>query len=121
MHGADKQPHPCRDGTGGTDEAVMDSSRAGRSVGSVIEDIGTGPYQVKEALVSCSGNLADGTEMLLLSSVTHAVEKSWSLSATQTGSIMSFIYFGVLIGNMAGGPVSDRVGRRTPVIVGLLG
>lgn len=99
----------------------MDRSRPNdRSVGSVIEDIGMGPYQVIEALISFGGWLADGAEVLLISSVIRAVSESWNLSATKTGAIVAVIYVGVLIGNLASGPFSDRVGRRKPVIVGLM-
>eukprot|EP00419_Tripos_fusus_P047986 CAMPEP_0172839892 /NCGR_PEP_ID=MMETSP1075-20121228/28905_1 /TAXON_ID=2916 /ORGANISM="Ceratium fusus, Strain PA161109" /LENGTH=199 /DNA_ID=CAMNT_0013683621 /DNA_START=90 /DNA_END=686 /DNA_ORIENTATION=+ len=88
-----------------------------RLVESVINDIGIGPYQVKEAVISGCVALAEGAELLLIGSVMRVVAKDWDLTATQKGSVVSIVFMGVFTGNLMCGPCSDRIGRRWPVII----
>jgi len=90
-------------------------------VGSVIDAIGMGPYQAKEALLSASVWLADGAELLLIGSVTRAVANDWNLSPTQKGAVVSIVFVGVFAGNLLSGPCSDRFGRRWPVLISYAG
>jgi len=86
-------------------------------VGSVIDAIGMGPYQVKEALLSSGVWLADGAELLLIGSVTRAVAKEWDLTPTNKGAVVSIVFVGVFVGNLISGPCSDRFGRRWPMLI----
>jgi len=86
-------------------------------VGSVIDAIGMGPYQVKEAALSSGVWLADGAELLLIGSVTRAVAQEWDLTATQKGAVVSIVFAGVFAGNLISGPCADRFGRRWPVLM----
>jgi len=97
--------------------AAVQAPAAARTVGDVVEDIGMGPYQVKEAVISGGVGLADGAELLLIGSVSRAVALEWNLSATQKGAVVSIVFLGVFIGNLASGPCADRVGRRWPVLI----
>jgi len=66
-------------------------------VGSVIDNIGMGPYQWKEGMVSSCVWLADGAELLLIGSVTRAMEFEWDLTATHKGGLVSIVFVGVML------------------------
>jgi len=95
----------------------MHESTPTPSVSSVIDSIGMGIYQVKELLLAGSIWLADGSELLLIGSVARAVANDWNLSAAQRSSLVSIVFLGVLVGNLLGGPFSDRIGRRRPILI----
>jgi len=92
-----------------------------RKVGDVVEDIGMGFYQVKEAIISGGVAMADGAEVFLIGSVSRAVAENWNLSATQKGGVVSIVFLGVFLGNSASGPCADRFGRRWPVLISYAG
>jgi len=87
----------------------------------VIEKIGWGRAQVIVSLVGGSIWLCDGAELLLISSVTAAVAEEWDMSAFMQGLVVTFVYFGILVGNLASGPGGSYFGRRELVITSYFG
>jgi len=67
----------------------------------------------------CAGGvwLADGSELLLISSVTREVAEEWLLDPLQRGFVVTIVFFGILIGNFLSGPYADALGRRQPILV----
>jgi len=65
--------------------------------------------------------LADGSELLLISSVTLAVSDEWNLASTERGLIVTIVFIGVLIGNLFCGPLGDTYGRRHVIIASYAG
>lgn len=78
--------------------------------------MGFGKAQLKTALLGGAVWLADGSELLLISTVTRAVGDEWNLTPAERGSMVSVVFIGVLIGNMMSGPVGDTYGRRLPIL-----
>jgi len=87
----------------------------------VIERIGLGPAQLRAVLVGGGVWLADGSELLLISSVTQAVSDDWNLAPTERGLIVTIVFIGVLIGNLLCGPLGDTYGRRHILIASYTG
>lgn len=83
-----------------------------------IELFGFGFGQIK--ICSAIGGiwLADGAELLLLSSLMRAVSLEWNLSAAERGTIVSVVFFGVMLGNLLSGLVGDGRGRRVVPLFG---
>jgi putative MFS transporter len=90
-------------------------------LGYVIESIGFGWAQIRALLVGGGVWAADGAELLLIGSVTRAVNEEWGLSATQRGLVVSVVFFGVLLGNACSGHFGDQHGRRLPILVSYVG
>lgn len=65
--------------------------------------------------------MADGAELLLLSSVTRSVADEWNLDRWERGLITSVVFFGVLVGNVGSGYVGDTLGRRVPLLLSYVG
>jgi len=61
--------------------------------------------------------MADGAELLIIGSVTRAVNEEWKLNAWQRGSIVSVVFLGVGLGNLLSGRMGDTIGRRLPIVI----
>lgn len=86
------------------------------SAAEIVERIGTGSGQWK-ALVAGGGVwMADGAEVLLITSITQAVDDEWQLRPWERGAIVSIVFFGVLLGNLMSGVAGDLLGRKWPLI-----
>lgn len=91
------------------------------SPSALIERMGFGYAQWKVLLGGGGSKLADGSELLLLGSVTRAVAGEWNLDMWQRGIVVSVVFLGVLVGNLMSGVIGDKMGRRLPIIVSYIG
>ncbi|CAE7354272.1 svop [Symbiodinium necroappetens] len=87
----------------------------------VINQIGMGPAQIFWGLLGGGVWLADGAELLLVSSVTRSLQSEWHLTPYMKGTIVSAVYLGILIGNYSSGPCSQRFGRREMIVTSYSG
>ncbi len=92
----------------------------GSRISRYINAIGNGPAQFINILLAGGVEFADGAEILLLSAVAREVQDEWSLSPVQSGSIVSVVFFGMLIGNLLCSATSDLIGRRPLCLFGYL-
>lgn len=99
------------DGTG--IKQVMTSPK----VADIIEKLGVGPFLVKELFLGASIWLAAGSQLIIISAITLAIAQDWKLQGWQRGSVVSVLFVGIMLGNFASGPCSDRIGRRWPIII----
>ncbi|CAK8989451.1 Putative transporter svop-1 [Durusdinium trenchii] len=83
--------------------------------------MGMGPAQIAWGILGGGIWLADGAELLLVSSVTRSLQKEWHLTAVMKGLIVSAVYLGILIGNAASGGCSHRFGRREMIVLSYCG
>mmetsp|Transcript_4238 Transcript_4238/g.13560 ORF Transcript_4238/g.13560 Transcript_4238/m.13560 type:complete len:468 (+) Transcript_4238:112-1515(+) len=86
-------------------------------VDDVVDSLGFGFAQWRAILVGGGIWAADGSELLLISSITNALSADWRLDGTERGLVVTLVYVGVLGGNAASGVVGDLFGRRMPIIV----
>lgn len=89
----------------------------------VIECAGFGYGQIRVMLTGGTIWIADGAELLLLSSLTRALasEPSWHMEVWQRSVLLSVVFIGVLLGNLLSGVVGDRYGRRLPILLSFAG
>jgi len=83
----------------------------------VIENLGFGPFQIMTGIVGGGVWLADGAELLLISCVTMAVSLEWNLSPVARASIVTIVFFGIMLGNLLSGPIGDNFGRRHVIVL----
>lgn len=83
----------------------------------VVDDIGMGFAQLRAGLLGGGVWLADGSELLLISSVAQAVSAEWDLTSYQRGMVVTIVFLGILSGNLLSGPLGDIFGRRGLIIV----
>lgn len=101
--------------------AVQDAEGQPPSLGDVIERIGLGLAQFRTGVLGGCVWLADGSELLLIGTVTRAVSQEWHMHAWQRGMVVSVVFVGILIGNAISGPMGDRLGRRLPILISYTG
>lgn len=59
--------------------------------------------------------IAEGYDLIVYGALLPSLiaEPGWGLTSASAGTIGSMVYLGMLVGALAGGPVCDRVGRRS--------
>mmetsp|Transcript_66711 Transcript_66711/g.145477 ORF Transcript_66711/g.145477 Transcript_66711/m.145477 type:complete len:492 (+) Transcript_66711:85-1560(+) len=91
------------------------------TVPEIIDRLGFGLAQVRAVLLGGGVWLADGAELLLISTVTRAVSEEWGLTAYERGMVVTMVFVGILAGNMASGPLGDTFGRKQLIIASYVG
>mmetsp|Transcript_118260 Transcript_118260/g.331215 ORF Transcript_118260/g.331215 Transcript_118260/m.331215 type:complete len:531 (+) Transcript_118260:178-1770(+) len=91
------------------------------SVGDIVEDLGFGFAQIRAILIGGGTYLADGAELLLISSVAKAVSRDWDLPALARGMLVTVVFLGILTGNILSGVLSEAIGRRAVITWSYLG
>jgi len=90
-------------------------------LGDVVDSLGFGLAQVRAGFIGGGVYFADGSEILLIASVSDAVGRQWGLSPMEKGLIVSVVFIGVLLGHLLSGPIADKYGRRDIIVVNYFG
>ena len=110
----DKQ-HPEETASDNNNDKIRDI------VGESIDNSKFGFYQIYILLVCWGALFADGAEMLVISLLSHELEKSFKWTKEQSshfiGILGSLTFFGFLIGSLWGGKLIDIYGRRSLFIL----
>lgn len=64
--------------------------------------------------------LFDGFDYMIVAYTMPQISKEWALTKVQTGSLASWGMLGLMIGGLAAGVISDRLGRKKALILGCL-
>jgi AAHS family 4-hydroxybenzoate transporter-like MFS transporter len=91
-----------------------------KSISEVVDKLGIGLAQLR-VLIAGGVWMADGAELLLITAAADAVAKEWHLNDMMKGSMITVVFFGVLVGNFLGGSLGDVFGRRLPILVSFAG
>lgn len=90
------------------------------TVQEVIERMGMGPMQWLTTFIGASTWIAEGSELMIITTVVTALANEWNLSPLERGLTVTVVYIGTAIGNLLSGSLGDKFGRRCTVI-GCLG
>mmetsp|Transcript_39039 Transcript_39039/g.87457 ORF Transcript_39039/g.87457 Transcript_39039/m.87457 type:complete len:556 (-) Transcript_39039:55-1722(-) len=90
-------------------------------LGRILDEIGIGRFHYLQNLLLGGISLADGSEILISSSVIGALKSQWDLSPMLRGSMMSIVFVGVMFGGILGGLLGDSCGRRPIVLLSYVG
>lgn len=97
------------------------SAAAKPTLPEVLDKIGFGGAQARSVILAGGVWLADGAELLLISSVTKAVAEDWHLSSYTQSLIVTIVFLGICVGNLVSGPASVYFGRKDVVLASYLG
>ena len=81
-----------------------------------LNDIGFGKYQLKVYLIMASLALAEGAQVMVFTMMIPILEVQWGIQEWLNGLQASLIFVSFLIGSVVSGQISDRLGRRRPII-----
>lgn len=82
----------------------------------VINDIGFGKYQLKVYFIMAFLALAEGGQIIVFTLMIPLLEAQWGVQEWENGLQASLIFVSFLVGSVISGQVSDRLGRRRPII-----
>eukprot|EP00466_Bigelowiella_natans_P006969 jgi/Bigna1/70003/fgenesh1_pg.10_\ len=83
------------------------------SLSRALEEIGYGRYQMYLLCFAGATQLADATELITISFLTRELRGDWNLSQTEAALLQLSVLFGMGVGAVSCGILSDRFGRRT--------
>ncbi|MGV8084161.1 MAG: MFS transporter [Coriobacteriia bacterium] len=83
------------------------------SVSEVIDSFGVNKFTWKIFFFLGLAMVFDGYDYMVVSYTMPQIKETWALTAVQTGSLSSWSLFGLVIGGMISGILSDRFGRKT--------
>ena len=89
-----------------------------QSVGELVDLVGYGCFQHFLMFQCGMVWMADAMEMMLMSYLLPRVKQEWNLSKTQEADIMTFTFFGMLIGGVRGGYRARAGGVLTSRLTG---
>lgn len=90
---------------------IMESPPS-RSLDEVMDMIPVGRYHYLLLVIAGLAFASDAMEINILYFTSHCAAIEWNLSSVQEASIVSIVFIGQLIGNLAFGILSDMKGRR---------
>lgn len=82
----------------------------------VVDSIGFGWAQFSQLIVGGGIWMCDAAAVMLISIVTHSISSDWALTGEQRSFASSVLLIGMLSGTSVAGPISDRFGRRMPLL-----
>ena len=78
-------------------------------------------FAMKRLWALSAGLIAlDGFDFFIIGVALPLLEKHFSLSATEIGAIAVAAIFGALVGSLTLGPVTDKIGRQTMLLVDVI-
>jgi AAHS family 4-hydroxybenzoate transporter-like MFS transporter len=89
-------------------------------VGALIETGRVRPFQAGLVLLGGLVALVDGFDLSAIGATIPEMARDWAIAPAVFGPAVSAGLVGVAAGSMLAGPISDRFGRRRPLIVMLL-
>eukprot|EP00928_Gymnodinium_smaydae_P071355 TRINITY_DN54972_c0_g1_i1.p1 TRINITY_DN54972_c0_g1~~TRINITY_DN54972_c0_g1_i1.p1 ORF type:complete len:516 (-),score=106.15 TRINITY_DN54972_c0_g1_i1:63-1610(-) len=104
-----------------TTEKLKRSRDGPPALAEVIDRLGMGRAQAITILLGGLVWFADGSELLIISSASKSVTDEWGLNAFQSGSVVSMVFIGILVGNLLSGTLGDTYGRLAPILASYFG
>lgn len=92
------------------------------TLGSRIDLIGFGQYQIQSYILSCGFVVAEGAELAMTAGISIAVGAHFNIK-TDFGRafLMTCTFSGLAFGTLLAGPSGDFLGRRFTMLIGYLG
>lgn len=95
----------------------MSSSTTSVDVKSFIDERGIAPRQWLLVVLCFLIVAADGMDVAIMGFLAPSIIQEWEISRAGFGWVMSAAPVGLVIGALTAGPLSDRVGRKTVLLV----
>lgn len=85
-----------------------------------IDALGFSWYQMMILLLTGGVMFSEGSEMLIMGSITTLLHNHWDLSPVLRGLMVSMVFIGFSLGNLISGRIGDGYGRRPAILLAYL-
>jgi putative MFS transporter len=85
-----------------------------------IERLPLSSWQIGTRIIVGAATFFDAFDALAIAYVLPVIVPLWKLAPAQIGTLISFGFFGQLIGALVGGSLAERFGRRPVIVVAVL-
>jgi len=82
-----------------------------------IDGAGFGRFQIVMLLMTGGVMFAEGSEMLVMGSITTLLHDHWELNAFIRGAMVSIVFCGFSVGNLLSGYIGDSHGRKPSILL----
>ncbi|KAL4496579.1 hypothetical protein ABPG72_015940 [Tetrahymena utriculariae] len=87
----------------------------------ILSKIGFGRYQIAIFVMMGFVGIADAAEAQVLSILQPMINDHWGLKTYQNSIMVSLVFTGYMIGSFISGKVSDKYGRKKPLVYASVG
>ena len=93
-----------------------------RSVDTIalINKQGVRPYAVFQLVLVCLCSMFEGFDYMIVSYAQPYISQEWDLTSVVTGTLISWAMVGMIIGDLVGGAIADKIGRKKTMIGSVL-
>lgn len=88
-------------------------------ISDVIDSFGLSKFSLSVFFMIGLIMFFDGFDYMIVAYTMPQITKEWALTSVQSGSLVSWGMLGLIIGGLIIGPVSDKIGRKWSIILGM--
>lgn len=92
-----------------------------KTVGDVIEKLPLGPVHYWTVIVAALGFMFDSFDTYIVSYAMPSIIQEWHITPVENGMLTSMGFWGMFVGAIVLGPITDRFGRHLGFILTILG
>jgi benzoate transport len=86
-----------------------------------LDELPFNRFHLFTLILSCLSLAAAGFNLQILAYALPLITKEWALTAVQAGTMVSYGFFGLMIGALGFGIVADRIGRKKALLAAICG
>lgn len=84
-----------------------------------LDSIGYNSFQVFTILIVCYVFFVDGSEMIIINLILTSIQRDWKITTFERSILSSAVFFGFFFGSFFSGYLTNKYGRKKPILLGV--